>query len=236
MDSALRDIEPVRAKSLSDQVYEALFRRIISGGLAAGKALPSEESLCKSFEVSRPVVREALRRLRKDGAIESRKGSGSYVARSAGVPAPSTDVPGRIESLLQGLEFRRSIEPNASYYASLRRSPDQLAAIAACLELQRQQLHGDAPEYRTDFAFHLAVAAASGNPHYEAALRVVEDQIDFGVSLARFLGGLGHTDREPQILREHEAILDAIRIQDPNAARQAMLVHLDHAQIRMISA
>src|SRR4051794_25674544 len=59
---------------LSDQAYGRLFHKIVTGEFKEGDVLPSENDLCRSFQVSRPVVREALRRLRQDGLIASRIG------------------------------------------------------------------------------------------------------------------------------------------------------------------
>jgi len=54
---------------LSDQLYGQIFDRIASGQLNVGDKLPSENEICRQFGVSRPVVREALLRLRADGLV-----------------------------------------------------------------------------------------------------------------------------------------------------------------------
>src|SRR5690606_8438842 len=66
-------------QKFSDQIYEQILRGIVNGEMTEGQRLPSEQSLANAYGVSRPVVREALARLRADGIIVSRHGSGSYV-------------------------------------------------------------------------------------------------------------------------------------------------------------
>ena len=80
-DAAPAFFTPHRGSPLPDQVYEQLLMQIAVGRLAAGRRLPSEPALCTALGVSRPVVRAALARLRADGIVESRRGSGSYVVR-----------------------------------------------------------------------------------------------------------------------------------------------------------
>ncbi len=76
-----RDIEPSAVGRLSGAVYERILALIVNGEFALNTRLPSEVSLSRQFGASRPVVREALARLREDKMIVSRQGSGSYVVR-----------------------------------------------------------------------------------------------------------------------------------------------------------
>ena len=66
---------------LSGGIYEHIFERIVAGEFPGNARLPSETELALRLGASRPVVREALARLREDGVIVSRQGSGSYVRR-----------------------------------------------------------------------------------------------------------------------------------------------------------
>src|SRR5688572_9204859 len=66
---------------LSEAIYDGIVELIARGDFALNSRLPSEAELSARFGASRPVVREALGRLREDGLIVSRQGSGSYVRR-----------------------------------------------------------------------------------------------------------------------------------------------------------
>lgn len=226
-------IRPAHQRSLNDEVYKALAKLIASGEMRSGDRLPAEAELCRLFAVSRPVVRKALTRLRDEGLIVSRKGSGSFVA-DTGSPTKPKDAESRLAVMLHALEYRRSIEPDAAYYAAIRNGPTDLAAIEEALEDFRRFDDKDARP-NVDKAFHRAIAKAGGNEHYEKALDIIGYDIDLGVSLAYHLSKLGQAERRAAIFAEHRSIFEAIKAQDPKAAREAMLTHLERSQVRVIA-
>ncbi|MBN9058887.1 MAG: FadR family transcriptional regulator, partial [Rhizobiales bacterium] len=73
-------LKPARREKLADILYGQILEQIVSGTFAAGDRLPSENDICKAFEVSRPVVREALQRLQADGLVIARQGAGTFVS------------------------------------------------------------------------------------------------------------------------------------------------------------
>ena len=81
------DGPPSQAGRLGDQLYHRLAVLIERGEFAEGGRLPPETELAERFHVSRPVIREALSRLRSVGVIVSRRGSGSFVQKRADRPA-----------------------------------------------------------------------------------------------------------------------------------------------------
>ena len=100
------------APTLSDQVTNALLARIESGQLKSGEKLPPEVVLAPEFGVSRTVIREAISRLKHEGLVESRQGSGVFVRAQASMsPLKIEDsVVESRESVLQIVELRRAIE------------------------------------------------------------------------------------------------------------------------------
>ena len=64
---------PRRGERLGDQLYGQILQQIASGALKEGEKLPSENQICRSFQVSRPTVREALTRLHADGLVTTRQ-------------------------------------------------------------------------------------------------------------------------------------------------------------------
>ena len=75
-------IKPNKADKLANQLYEQILDWIISGMLTEGDKLPSENELCKSFQVSRPIVREAMLKLQNDALVNTKKGIGTFVLHS----------------------------------------------------------------------------------------------------------------------------------------------------------
>lgn len=227
-------IRPAQQRTLGDAVYESLSELIRTGELSAGQKLPAEVELCRFFDVSRPVVRRALARCREDGLVISRKGSGSYVSMDVALASSSDEPQRQLNNILYALEFRRSTEPQAAYYAALRRLPEALEEIASALDAFRHFDLG-ASRQRVDMAFHQAVAKASCNDHYLHSLSIISYDIDLDIHLASHLSQLGHAERKAAIDSEHQRIYQAIAEQDPDAAFQAMRRHLDHAQLRILA-
>lgn len=198
---------------------------IKSGAYADGERLPTEHELAAEFEVSRPIVREALRRLRERGLIHSRQGAGSFV-RSLGLRNPLGF--GQLENvadLLNCYEFRLTIEPAAAAHAAERHTPETLAPIAAALDLMRDATSRQAHREDADFQFHMAIALASENTYFSTAMAALKDHIAAGMrfhgaSVKREASGLS------RVFAEHEQIFAAIRDRSGEHARRVMHDHL----------
>jgi GntR family transcriptional regulator, transcriptional repressor for pyruvate dehydrogenase complex len=222
---------------LSDQAYGRLFHKIVTGAFKEGDMLPSENDLCRSFQVSRPIVREALRRLRQDGLVASRRGSGSFVQPRPPVNVSSAFVAEKRQILFENLELRKVIEPQAAAFAAARRTERDLKALHAAVdEYERLAINDGTVSDHLDFAFHLAVAVAAHNSRFVDVVRLVEYDIDHAVNLVRYLIRFDHLERSRSVHAEHARILDAIERRDPEAAAVAMRDHLEQARVRMVSS
>ena len=71
-------LTPPRKERLADILYGQIFEQILSGAFKEGDRLPTEHEISSAFDVSRPVVREALIRLQADGLIYARRGAGTF--------------------------------------------------------------------------------------------------------------------------------------------------------------
>ncbi|HEX4447797.1 MAG TPA: GntR family transcriptional regulator, partial [Polyangiaceae bacterium] len=72
-------LHAIRARSLSEQVFEQLAAEIITGRYSPGDNLPAERALTDVFDVNRHVVREALKRLEQIGLVKVSQGGGTKV-------------------------------------------------------------------------------------------------------------------------------------------------------------
>ncbi|MDP2082470.1 MAG: FadR/GntR family transcriptional regulator [Pseudotabrizicola sp.] len=224
--------EAPRAVLLADVVYDRIRRAIVQGDYAEDERLPGENSLATQFDVSRPVVRAALKRLRDEGLITSRQGSGSYVSATV---APKTLAFQRLETiadLQRCYEFRLTIEPAAAALAAIRRSESALAEISNLLQLLRDATERQSHREDADFSFHLAITATSNNQYFETSMRALKDHIAVGMkfhglSLRTVRGGLDH------VLEEHTAIFTAIKDGKADAAHDAMKRHVEGSRDRL---
>jgi GntR family transcriptional repressor for pyruvate dehydrogenase complex len=224
----------VGRRSLSDTVFERIQRSIKSGAYAVDERLPTEHALATEFQVSRPVVRDALQRLREQGFIYSRRGAGSFVLEQ-GVREPLGF--GQMENLsdLQHCyDFRLTIEPEAAAMAARRHSAEALERMKQALSLLRDATNRQAHRADADFMFHLSIAQASVNPYFVTAMQALEEHIAVGMRL-HGLSLRSTADGLKRVLAEHTAILDAIRSSDPDLARDLMHSHLKESRDRLFS-
>ncbi|GAA0535550.1 GntR family transcriptional regulator [Saccharopolyspora subtropica] len=190
------------------------------GEYAIGDKLPSEAVLSKEFQVSRSVVREALRALQTLGLTVSRTGKGSFVVATEPAEMPTFGH----YSARDLMEVRRHVEVPAAGYAALRHRPDDLDALTGLLERMERETD-DTLWVALDSLFHITVAQASGNPVFG---KVIEEIRDALARQSAFLNQLG--DRRPASNREHRALVDAIAAHDKDAAVRAMNTHLEHVE------
>ncbi len=217
---------------LADVVYDSIRRAIANGEYAEEERLPGENALAGQFDVSRPVIRAALKRLRDEGLVTSRQGSGSYISTTV-VPKPLAFQPlETIADLQRCYEFRLTIEPAAAALAAGRRSAADLAEIENLLQLMRDATERRSHREDADFGFHLAITAAANNQYFETSMRALKDHIAVGMkfhglSLQTVRGGLDH------VLDEHAHIFAAIARGEAETARAAMAAHVGGSRDRL---
>ena len=229
----------IPATRLADQLAHRIATLIDRGEFAEGGRLPSESELADRFGVSRPVIREALSRLRVSGMIVSRRGSGSYVQKRAERPLAVSKPPigfGPVNSMAEVrkcYEFRVGVEGDAAYYAALNRTPAMLVAMQGALHGMEKAIAEGAVGMNADFEFHLAVAHASGNEFFEAVMEAMRTPIEFTINLARSLALARPAEHLLTVQAEHVVMFEAIEGGDKEAARNAMRAHIANACSRI---
>jgi DNA-binding FadR family transcriptional regulator len=229
-------LKPARREKLSDILYGQILEQIVSGTFAPGDRLPSENDICKAFEVSRPVVREALQRLQVDGLVIARQGSGTFVSHKPPGGLLETTPPQQVASVLRVTEVRIAIETECAHLAATRRSAAQLAEIEARQEAFEAALHAGAAGLEEDFAFHLAIAEATGNEVFPAVLESLKGRIEDWMRSALGMTRVGTEERRRALFSEHRNIVDAIARQQPDQAALYMKFHLVEARRRLTDA
>ncbi|CAN5404491.1 FadR/GntR family transcriptional regulator [soil metagenome] len=217
-----------------DRVYGELLA-LLNGALSdRDKRLPGELELARQFNVSRPVLRQALARLRADGRIYSRKGSGHYV----GEPSPLIQdlrfgSLASIPDMQSFLEFRLTIETECTGRAALHRSPSGRQEIRLRRKAFERAIASGQSAVEEDLAFHNAIAQASGNRFFAITLASLSEQTRFGIRLVRDLSVRPIANRLAEVCTEHAAIEAAIDARDAPAARAAMTAHLTRGIARL---
>src|SRR5262245_2647998 len=160
-------LPPLAPRSLTADLVERLTAEIVSGRLAPGSRLPTEQEMVRANGVSRTVVREAVAALRADGLVSVRQGVGAFVAGTVRRPF-RIDVDGR-DSLRQAIdvmELRTGIEIEAAGLAAERAGSAKIRAIEHAYAATDRALARGEDAIEEDFAFHVQIAEATGNAQF----------------------------------------------------------------------
>jgi GntR family transcriptional repressor for pyruvate dehydrogenase complex len=224
------------AVGLVDRIYEQLLDKITRQDLRPGDRLPTEVQLTSEYTVSRTVVREALARLSAEGLVTSRRGAGTFVAQRPDPAEDRSSSAGEIAAVMRCYEFRIAVEGECAAIAALRATGALLDEVAACQARFEQGDDNAAAFVDIDIEFHLAVARASRNPHFGAALTAILPQIREGMALCRTRArSLEQPRHKRQDVEEHRVIVAALRAGDPDQAKAAMRSHLENARLRSLA-
>jgi len=215
----------VTVKKPADVVINQIQDLITSGVLKPGDRLPAERTFVEKFGVGRGHVREALKRLEFYGILKTLPQSGTYVAAFgtkalegliANVIDPEKDNLGAL------LETRLILEVNAARLAAEHASRKDLIELIRVHEAFRGQVKNRDSGMAEDHRFHQKVAALSKNPVLCSLITLI----------AQSTNACSHDQKnnsdeiDPITLREHEAILQAIKQKKPDQAALAMKAHM----------
>ncbi|MDR3473925.1 MAG: FadR/GntR family transcriptional regulator [Devosia sp.] len=219
---------------LSGAVYDGILQLIASGELPLNARLPSEVRLSVMFDASRPVVREALARMREDGLVVSRRGSGSYVTRQPDLAVLQPNPVGSIADVQRCFEFRAGVEPAAARLAAVRWEPEDMRRIdEAMAALERCIADAAGLGADEDNRLHQAIADATHNQYHTLVQSSLRSHIAAGMNITRSLSLMRPEIRVRQVQDEHVAIVEAVRQRDPDAAFRFMEAHILNARRRM---
>ncbi len=220
-------------RSLPEELAEIIIYRIETGEFKLGDVLPSEQALADLFKVSRTVVREALARLKYEGLIHSKRGSGPIVSDIA---RKKDDFNLNVEDMSiekwsKFLEFRLIMEGETAALAALHRSEEQLAQLKIYLDLMAAAVAKGESGTEPDYLFHCLTADCSGNEYLGDFSKYVSSRLWKGVYRARSLSNLDSLKAE-LVWEEHKATFKAIEDKDAHMARAMAQRHLLNSAAR----
>lgn len=214
-------------------VIEEVRSRILSGDYARGEKLPTEAQLVERWNVSRPVVREAMKVLASQGLVRIEQGRGSFVAETnttalaqqlewALLRDKGAGQPDQWDALL---DVRFALEVRAAENAATQDARAEWQQMDASIAAMRAHPANAAACGEDDLGFHTALARATRNPLYPMLIGSLHDL------LGRYLK-LTHHGRENALetARQHQEILDAVSAGQSARAADAMRAHLQATQ------
>jgi DNA-binding GntR family transcriptional regulator len=208
------------ARSLARQAYEALKQDILTCELRPGAQI-FEGALAARYGMSKTPVREALNLLVQEGLVQ-------VLPRRGYLVAPIT-----LRDVQEVFQLRLLLETAAAELAAVHITEEQLRQLRALVEVR--YTYGDRASYarflRANRAFHVAVAAASGNSRLAAFVeRLLED-------MERILHlGLDLRDSAEEMAAEHAALVDALLRGDGALARRVVTEQLQNSRKRVLEA
>jgi DNA-binding FadR family transcriptional regulator len=231
-------------RGILGDVAGSLGRQIVSGELEVGRALPTEAEMTLQFNVSRSVVREAIRVLNAKGLVRSRQMKGTSVLPKSDWRLLDPDlihwrmeVADRSVLLKDLLQVRLALEPGVVWVATDNGSEEARAAIdtayIARLDVRRDGL---TPRQQrelfivTDLEFHRAFLAAVGSEILEQLFSVIEAALALMFDVQLMATGsvveLTNIERTDQL---HRDVYEAFAARDPDRAERAMRVLIQSA-------
>lgn len=231
-DGRRRDIRgPFLRQTTHHQVLQEVGERILCGVFSPGEIMPSETALSDELQVSRPVLREAIKVLAAKGLVDSRPKIGTRVKQREDWNMLDPDILAwgfaspEAESYAVALsEMRRILEPAAAALAAERANPAQLARISAAYDGMEAAEEDSQDSIVNDLKFHQAILAATGNAFLASTGHVIESALMFSFKMASQIKGA-----RTHSLPRHAAVLETIAAHNPEAARREMEVLLDEA-------
>ncbi len=222
LDDVARALTPINRENLKGQIVSQIKALIFSNKIQVGQRLPSERELSSRFQVSRVVVREALKSLEQSGLVEIRTGAagGAFAVSDLHIPFFYAVYDLKRAGQLANShfwEFGEIIECAGARLAAQNATTESVERLRS---FNKGLLEGGKdPDrlLRNNREFHLAVAEASGNPLIRLTVHSLFKMHDILSSKTGYPARLAKG-----IYGRHEGIIDAIEAHNPEMSEQLM--------------
>ncbi|MEH6823918.1 MAG: FCD domain-containing protein [Motiliproteus sp.] len=231
--------EGLVTQSLAKQIAENLRAAILDGRLKVDERLPTEEELAARFSVSRPTIREALKRLAAQHLVRSQRGptGGTFITRPTEAELRTTLTNATTLMVTLGefdidaiTEARRELEKLCLKLAISRRTAQHLEQLAEELALQQQPI-SDEQFCASDIRFHRAIVDATANPV------LMFNMVSVIEALQPLMNMIANRSRDRQvIIGHHQRLLQALIDQDLSQAQASLDQLLDYLQQQYLQA
>lgn len=220
-------MDTVRRSTLSQLVLEQIVQLLMSGQLKPGDKLPAEMNLMEQFDVSRPVLREALSSLETLEIITRRPRGGTFVNEKVGSNPFKVMLALSINNVPAVIEARMSLELGLVTIAAEKITDDKLELLKETIDSIQANPDGDYG--RLDKEFHRIIAQSANNPVVEGMIESLLISHEKTDSLIPY--------REPDVTVEHHlAIYEALKKRDPYEAFKQMYKHLSFVRAKLLDS
>lgn len=198
-------------KPLREMVYEELKMQILTGAIIPGTRM-MEVDLADEMGVSRTPIREAIRKLEKEGLVTIEPRRGAYASKIS------------TEDMVEILEVRQDLEGLAAFFAAERMPEDKIRQVRVISEQYNEAVARGSMEdmISYDTRFHRMIVDSCNN---KILVQMIE-QLQELVLRFRYIY-YDNFKRAENMPEEHDAIVKAIESGDADAARYAADIHID---------
>jgi GntR family transcriptional repressor for pyruvate dehydrogenase complex len=227
-ETMLRVVEKKRAY---EDIVQQVLALIEEGKLKRGDQLPSERELTDIFKVSRTTVRDAIRTLESMKLLQCRQGDGTYVLASseeALIQPLAAALFSEKDDIRDIFFIRRIIEPHVAQLAAENATLPEIEKMEGILRKQEQRIREGKNIIETDSAFHSLLVKATKNRVMERLVLVLIDLLR--QSREQYLMEDENDKRANSSLDGHRRVLAAVKNGDGDAARNAMMKHLEEIE------
>lgn len=230
----------ISTEGVASQIANNLRESIVEGHLKVEERLPTEEELAERFGVSRPTIREALKRLAAQNLIRTRRGptGGSFVKKPS-----QAEIHEQLSSMASVLvsvgefhlpeivEARHELERICCRLAAERRSDEILEEMEAELAVQQKTAITDVEFCASDVRFHRLIVEATENSVLQFLMTAVIEVLQPVLNL------VAYKFRERKlIVAQHREILDALRAREGNRAERALDAQMNYLREKYADA
>lgn len=232
--------EQVAHSRTADEVVHQIELLVLEGVLRVGDRLPGERELARQLDVSRPILREALKVLEARGLLTTRHGGGTYVADVIGqvfTPPVMALIARHRKATHDYLEYRREMEGMTAALAAARATEADRKVLSRIVDAMRHAYERNdfEREAALDVEFHGAVGECAHNiillHTLRSCYRLLNEGVFYNRAMIYNLAGA-----RQRLLDQHIAICDAIIGGDGDAARRSAEDHIDFVSEAMVQA
>lgn len=221
----------VERSALSEEIVTRLLTLIKEKELRPGDKLPPERELATTMNVSRPSLREALRALSIMNIVEIRQGDGTYITSlDPGLLVEHLEFVFALDdsTLVELFEARKILETEIAALAAQRITDEELKELETCLAKSIESVEDQEAFLQADLELHAKITEAARNPILS---RIMASISQLGLVSRRRTVEIPGV--RPQSLKDHQAIVAALKARNPEDAREAMLQHLSNVEERL---
>ncbi|MCK9275882.1 MAG: FadR family transcriptional regulator [Syntrophales bacterium] len=224
---------PIEKESIPGEIVEQILSLIRSRILKPGSRIPPESELSEIFRVGRGSIREAMKILESTGLIRS-SNKGKFVRQSSVGDFGIFLLEMNESAIHEVLEVRRMIEVQLAGLAAERATSADIEKMSTSLE----EIKDINSMLAGDLGFHMALVAAARNSAASAVYNSVTGSLFkiFKHYPVLLNGKVNLKITFDNLLCEHKEILEAIKSKDPKAAQNAMRIHLDSSEKKVLKA